>query len=172
MSDITILNISVTKLDTDAIVNAANSSLSMGGGVCGSVFLGAGVDNMSEACNKIGHCDTGSAVITPGFNLSAKYVIHAVGPKWKDGERNEAELLYNAYMKSLLLAKEYNLHSIGFPLISSGRFHYPLAEAWEIAIKACKDFISSNQDYEIKIVFAALNNRVIDVGKDILNKLS
>ena len=99
-------------------------------------------------------------------------MIHAVGPKWKDGERNEAELLYNAYMKSLLLAKEYNLHSIGFPLISSGRFHYPLAEAWEIAIKACKDFISSNQDYEIKIVFAALNNRVIDVGKDILNKLS
>ena len=168
MSNISIQKISITDLDTDAVVNAANSGLHMGGGVCGCIFYRAGINNMSAACEKIGHCDTGNAVITPGFKLPAKYVIHAVGPRWRGGENNEPELLYNAYKNSLLLAKENGLKSIGFPLISAGIFHYPLEEAWKIAVKSCKDFIAGNPDYDIDIVFAILDDRIIAVGEKLL----
>lgn len=170
MSSINIQNISITKLETDAIVNAANSGLSMGGGVCGCIYFAAGVEQMAEACGKIGFCDRGSAVITPGFNLPAKYVIHAVGPKWRGGNEQEPELLYSAYNKSLSLAKENGIHSIGFPLISAGRFHYPLEQAWEIAIKACRDFIDDNSEYELKIIFAVMDERIITVGKRLLKQ--
>ena len=118
MSSIEIRKIGITKLDTDAVVNAANTGLWEGGGVCGYIFRDAGSKEMTAACQKIGHCDEGSAVITPGFKLPAKYVIHAVGPRWSGGEHNEPKLLYSAYKQSLLLAKENGLHSIGFPLIS------------------------------------------------------
>ena len=90
MSSIEIRKISITDLDTDAIVNAANEGLWAGGGVCGAIFSAAGYDRLQEACNRIGHCDTGSAVITPGFNLKAKYIIHAVGPRWHGGGQGEA----------------------------------------------------------------------------------
>ena len=96
-------------------------------------------------------------MITPGFNLAAKYVIHAVGPRWTDGNHNEPELLYSAYKQSLILAKENGLHSIGFPLISAGIFGYPLDGAWRKAIQACNDFIKDNLDYDIKIIFAVLD---------------
>ena len=129
LSEIKIQKISITKLATDAVVNAANTGLWEGGGVCGYIFRDAGSREMTEACNKIGHCEEGSAVITPGFKLPAKYVIHAVGPRWSGGNNNEPKLLYSAYMQSLLLAKENNLHSIGFPLISAGIFGYPNQKA-------------------------------------------
>jgi hypothetical protein len=119
MSSIEIRKIGITKLDTDAVVNAANTGLWEGGGVCGYIFHDAGSKEMTAACQKIGHCDEGSAVITPGFKLPAKYVIHAVGPRWSGGEHNEPKLLYSVYKQSLLLAKENGLHSIGFPLISA-----------------------------------------------------
>ena len=122
MSSIEIKKISITKLDTDAIVNAANEGLLEGGGVCGAIFQEAGSVELTKACNAIGGCKTGNAVITPGFNLPAKYVIHAVGPRWFDGKHNEPKLLYSAYKQSLLIAKENGLHSIGFPLISAGIF--------------------------------------------------
>ena len=115
MSSITIRKLSITDLQADAVVNAANSALMMGGGVCGYIFRGAGVAKMTAACMKIGHCPTGSAVITPGFNLPAKNVIHAVGPVWHGGKKNEPELLYSAYKSSLEVSKENDLHSIGFP---------------------------------------------------------
>ena len=169
MSDIRIQNISITDLATDAIVNAANEGLWAGGGVCGYIFRGAGAARMTEACNEIGHCDEGSAVITPGFDLPAKYVIHAVGPVWMGGENGEPEVLYSAYKSSLHLAKENGLHSIGFPLISSGIFGYPAELAWERAISACRDFIRENEGYEMEITFAVLDDGIKETGEDILN---
>ncbi len=170
MSSIEIREIGITKLDTDAVVNAANTGLWEGGGVCGYIFRDAGSAEMTAACNKIGHCDEGGAVITPGFKLPAKYVIHAVGPRWSGGNRNEPELLYSAYMKSLLLAKENALHSIGFPLISAGIFGYPVDKAWDRAITACRDFIDANPDYEMQIVFAVLDDSIKEIGESILGK--
>ncbi len=170
MSSIEIRKIGITQLATDAVVNAANSGLWEGGGVCGYIFRDAGSAEMTAACNKIGHCDEGSAVITPGFKLPAKYVIHAVGPRWSGGNNNEPELLYSAYMKSLLLAKENGLHSIGFPLISAGIFGYPVDKAWDRAITACRDFIDANPDYQMQIVFAVLDDRIKEIGESILRK--
>ncbi len=170
MSSIKIKKIGITQLDTDAVVNAANTGLWEGGGVCGFIFRDAGSKEMTAACQKIGHCDEGSAVITPGFNLSAKYVIHAVGPRWSGGENNEPEILYSAYKQSLLLAKENNLHSIGFPLISAGIFGYPVDKAWRRAIRACYDFIQNNPNYDIKIIFAVLEDRILDIGEETLKE--
>lgn len=168
MSSITIIKKSITGLTTDAVVNAANSALAMGGGVCGYIFRDAGEAEMTEACRSIGHCDEGSAVITPGFALGAKYVIHAVGPRYIDGNHNEPKLLYSAYKQSLLLAKENGIHSIGFPLISAGIFGYPVEKAWKKAIQACRDFINNNPDYEIDIVFAVLDDRIKAIGEGVL----
>ena len=161
MSSITIRKLSITDLQADAVVNAANSALMMGGGVCGYIFRGAGVAKMTAACMKIGHCPTGSAVITPGFNLPAKNVIHAVGPVWHGGKKNEPELLYSAYKSSLEVAKENDLHSIGI-------YGYPQEQAWERAITACRDFISDNPDYEIEIILCVLEDSILEMGQKIL----
>ena len=171
MSSINIRNISITELSADAVVNAANTGLQAGGGVCGYIFRGAGAARMTEACNEIGHCDEGSAVITPGFDLPAKYVIHAVGPVWMGGENGEPEVLYSAYKSSLHLAKENGLHSIGFPLISAGIFGYPAELAWERAISACRDFIRENEGYEMEIIFAVLDDEIKETGEKVLNEL-
>lgn len=165
MSTIEIRKIGITKLNTDAIVNAANSGLWEGGGVCGHVFHDAGSAEMTAACKKIGHCDEGSAVITPGFKLPAKYVIHAVGPRWSGGDHDEPKLLYSAYKQSLILAKDNDLHSIGFPLISAGIFGYPVDKAWRKAIQACNDYINANPDHDIRIVFAVLDDQIQAVGE-------
>ena len=103
MSAIEIRKISITALKADAIVNAANEGLRAGGGVCGAIFKAAGYARLQDACDKIGHCHTGSAVITPGYKL-AKYIIHAVGPVYIDGKHNEGRLLYGAYKSALELA--------------------------------------------------------------------
>ena len=168
MSSIEIRKIGITKLDTDAVVNAANTGLWEGGGVCGYIFRDAGSKEMTAACQKTGHCDEGSAIITPGFKLPAKYVIHAVGPRWSGGEHNEPKLLYSAYKQSLLLAKENGLHSIGFPLISAGIFGYPVVKAWRKAIQACNDFIQNNPEYDIKIIFAVLDDKILAIGEETL----
>ncbi|MBR4684236.1 MAG: macro domain-containing protein [Spirochaetia bacterium] len=144
----------ITNIKADAIVNAANSSLRHGGGVCGFIFDAAGPKELSVVCNKIGHCDTGSAVITPAFNLDAKYIIHAVGPIYQDGKHNEENDLYNAYKSSLNLAKEYDCHSIVFPLISSGIYGYPKHDACKVAMWAVKNWTKANSDYELDIIFA------------------
>lgn len=171
MSSIEIQKIGITRLATDAIVNAANDGLWMGGGVCGAIFREAGPEKLQAACNKIGHCDTGNAVITPGFDLPAKYVIHAVGPVWYGGNRKEPQLLYGAYENSLRVAKENGLHSIAFPLISAGIFGYPKDKAWRKAIQACMDFIKTNPDYEMEIIFAVLDNEIMKIGEDTLAEL-
>lgn len=171
-SSIEIKKIGITKLCTDAIVNAANEGLREGGGVCGAIFREAGSKELTKACNAIGGCKTGNAVITPGFDLPAKYIIHAVGPVWNGGKQNEPKLLYSAYKQSLLAAKENNCHSIGFPLISAGIFGYPKDQAWRKAIQACQDFIKNNPDYEMKIVFAVLDDEIKAIGERVLNELS
>ena len=140
-TNIEIQKIDITELDVDAIVNAANSRLHEGGGVCGAIFRRAGSDELAEACLEIGGCETGNAVITPGFNLSARYIIHAVGPVWHGGDDGEEQLLYDAYRQSLILAKENDCHSIGFPVISSGIYGYPKIDAWKVAIESCNDFV-------------------------------
>lgn len=143
-----IINSDITEMKCDAIVNAANKHLAYGGGVCGTIFKKAGINSLNNACQKIGYCPTGGAVITPGFNLDAKYVIHAVGPIYLDGKHNEEKLLFSAYQSALKLAVDNNCKSIAFPLISSGIYGYPVNEAKAVAIKAIKDFL---QDHEIDV---------------------
>lgn len=169
---IEIKKIGITRLCTDAIVNAANEGLREGGGVCGAIFREAESAELTKACNAIGGCKTDNAVITPGFDLPAKYIIHAVGPVWNGGKQNEPKLLYSAYKQSLLVAKEHNCHSIGFPLISAGIFGYPKDQAWRKAIQACQDFINNNPDYEMKIIFAVLDDEIKAIGEIVLNELS
>jgi len=172
MSGIRIQKIGITRLTTDAIVNAANEGLLAGGGVCGAIFDVAGYDELQDACDKIGGCKTGNAVITPGFKLSAKYVIHAVGPVWKGGDNNEPKLLYSAYKQSLIVAKKNGCHSIGFPLISAGIFGYPVDKAWRKAIQACQDFVKDNPNYEMDIIFAVIDDRIKQIGEDTLKELT
>ncbi len=167
---ITIKQISITELSTDAIVNAANEHLQAGGGVCGAIFSAAGYDKLQAACDVFKHCDTGSAVITSGFDLKAKNIIHAVGPIWRGGQNGEVQALYNAYKRYLELAAENGCRSIGFPLISAGIYGYPLKNAWRQAIQACMDFEDSST-HSIEIVFAVLDKRIIDIGLDVLNEL-
>ena len=172
MNSISIKKISITDLSADAIVNAANEGLWAGGGVCGAIFRAAGHNKLQAACNKIGGCATGSAVITPGFGLKSKHIIHAVGPVWRGGESNEPQLLYGAYKNSLQLAMENNCHSLAFPLISAGIFGYPKDKAWRKAIQACKDFFEKNPDADLQVVFAVLDDGILALGQQTLSEIA
>src|SRR3954470_15458632 len=123
----------LTEEATDAIVNAANSSLEAGGGVCGAIFRAAGA-GLVEACRAVGRCPTGDARATPGFALPARFIIHAVGPVWQGGGRGEPELLASAYRRSLEVADEIGARSVAFPAISTGIYGYPREAAAEIAV--------------------------------------
>lgn len=136
----------ITKMEVDAIVNAANTALKMGGGVCGAIFRAAGIDKLTAACDQIGSIDTGQAVITDGFNLKAKYIIHTAGPIYDDSEREKSKkLLENSYKNSLNLAKDNEISSLAFPLISAGIYGYPKLEAFEIAKDVIDDFLKDNE---------------------------
>ena len=143
----------ITRMKTAAIVNAANEGLQAGGGVCGAIFSAAGAQDLTKACDKIGRCPTGQAVITPGFALPAQYVIHAVGPIWRDGHHNEEKLLYSCYQASLHLALEHQLESIAFPLISSGIYGYPKEQALQVATRAIRDFLELHEMDVYLVVF-------------------
>jgi O-acetyl-ADP-ribose deacetylase (regulator of RNase III) len=125
----------ITKLAVEAIVNAANSALSGGGGVDGAIHRAAGPE-LLEACRRIGACPTGSAVITRGYNLRAGHVIHAVGPVWSGGDRGEDELLASCYRRSLELAQEHAIRSLAFPAISCGAYGFPVHRAGRVAVRA------------------------------------
>lgn len=152
----------ITKMATDAIVNAANSSLLPGGGVCGSIFAAAGYEQMDRACRAIGHCGVGQAVVTEGFRLPAKYVIHAVGPIWRGGGQNEAALLKSCYLSALLLAEEKGCQSISFPLISSGIYGYPKAEALQIAVQAIGAFL---REHEMMIYLVMFDRSAVQLAE-------
>lgn len=137
----------ITQVHADAIVNAANTGLRPGGGVCGAIFKAAGHEQLRRACIEIGHCDEGEAVITPGFELS-KYIIHTPGPVWLDGAHGEEATLRRCYLSSLKLAVEYDCQSIAFPLISSGIFGYPFDEALRTARETILTFL---QDCDITV---------------------
>lgn len=141
----------ITSMKVDAIVNAANSELKQGGGVCGRIFFAAGEQEMTEACDAIGSCPPGSAVITPGFNLPAEYVIHTVGPIWQGGKQGEEQVLRSAYRSSLELAQKHKLKSIAFPLISSGIYGYPYEEAFAVALDEINRFLFQN-DLDVTLV--------------------
>ncbi len=135
MAQIDIRQADITRLEVDAIVNAANASLSDGAGVCGAIHRAAGPELLAE-CQALGGCDTGEAKITSAYNLPARHVIHTVGPVWRGGEHNEAELLANCYRNSIALAEQHHLESIAFPAISCGIFGYPIEPAASIAIES------------------------------------
>ena len=148
LSRIFVIQGDITKLEVDAIVNAANSSLMGGGGVDGAIHRAGGPQILAE-CREIvarqGRCESGDAVITSGGNLPAKFVIHTVGPIWCGGHNNEPQLLQNAYINSLKLAAENGVQTIAFPNISTGVYGFPKDKAVKIAIEAVTEFLSENQ---------------------------
>ena len=135
----------ITKLPVDAVVNAANSRLAPGGGVCGAIFAAAGYEELNSACRRIRGCPTGQAVITDGFDLPAKYVIHAVGPIWHGGEQGEEQLLRACYENAISLARDNGCSSIAFPLISSGIYGYPREEALRVAVEAIQGQLAQGE---------------------------
>ncbi|MCM3115455.1 macro domain-containing protein [Neobacillus sp. MER 74] len=143
----------ITKMKVDAIVNAANTSLKMGGGVCGAIFRAAGVYELQKACDQMGECKVGEAVLTDGFNLEAKYIIHTPGPIWQGGSNQEALRLKNSYYNSLELAMTHQCESIAFPLISTGIYGYPKEEALQIAVSTIGSFLLQHDMLVYLVVF-------------------
>ena len=163
----------ITRQTTDAIVNAANSSLMGGGGVDGAIHR-AGGPAILEECKQIvsrqGRLPTGKAVITTAGNMKAKYVIHTVGPIWHGGSHGEAELLASAYRESLKLAAKNNLSSISFPSISTGAYSYPIEEASRVALKTVTSFLSETTSIK-EVVFVLFDVRTLDDYASALQKI-
>ncbi|RYZ28202.1 MAG: O-acetyl-ADP-ribose deacetylase [Chitinophagaceae bacterium] len=164
----------ITRLKTDAIVNAANSSLLGGGGVDGAIHR-AGGPVILEECKKIvarhGGCKTGEAVITSAGNLPSQYVIHTVGPVWNGGRNGEGEKLYNCYKNSLQLAVEHNCKTVAFPNISTGVYGYPKQKAAAIAVAAVNDFLQNSKELE-KVIFVCFDQDNYDFIETEIEKLN
>ena len=167
MNKIEIVDTDITLLEVDAIVNAAKNSLLGGGGVDGAIHAVAG-PTLLEACKALKGCGTGAAKITPGFALPAKYVIHTVGPVWRGGQNNEAQLLATCYRNSLNLAVKHRLRTIAFPAISCGVYAYPISEACKIAVAEVSSFLARDETIE-KVIFSCFNS---DVKKALLEALA
>lgn len=159
MNRIELLRGDITKISTDAIVNAANSSLMGGGGVDGAIHRAGGkkiLEECREYVSKHGRLPTGESMITSGGNLPATFVIHTVGPVWNGGRNNEEALIEHAYFNSLKLAAEKNLRSVAFPNISTGVYHFPKERAAEIAVKTVSSFFKKNSSVE-KVIFVCFD---------------
>jgi O-acetyl-ADP-ribose deacetylase (regulator of RNase III) len=157
---IQVINGDITRQKVDAIVNAANESLLGGGGVDGAIHSAAGKE-LELACKKIyeerGGCKTGDAVITTGGNLTAKFVIHTVGPVWRGGKQQESELLSRAYLSSLRLASENGIRTIAFPNISTGIYGFPKEQASKIAVSTVVDFLNNNKTSIENVIFVCFD---------------
>lgn len=156
----------ITKMDVDAIVNAANSRLASGGGVDGAIHRAAGSELLKE-CKTLNGCETGSAKITKAYDLPSQFVIHAVGPVWRGGSHNEKELLKNCYLTSLYIAAQNNCKSIAFPNISTGIYGFPKKEAAEIAIRTIREFIRKKNKPE-NIFFVCFDKENYTIYKEML----
>jgi O-acetyl-ADP-ribose deacetylase len=155
------LETDITRMEVDAIVNAANDSLVPGGGVDGAINRAAGPE-LETAMRALGGCPTGEARITPAFKLRARHVIHAVGPIWQGGQRGEPELLASAYRSALALAREHRCQSIAFPAISTGVYGYPLADAAEIAVATCREFVLHSGPIQ-DVYFACFSSPMLEL---------
>jgi O-acetyl-ADP-ribose deacetylase (regulator of RNase III) len=166
MPKIEILQGDITKLDADAIVNAANTTLLGGGGVDGAIHRAAGLELLAE-CRTLGGCETGQAKITRGYDLSARFVIHTVGPIWRGGKHDEARTLANCYRNSLQLAVENEIKTLAFPAISCGVYGYPIKEAAQIAFNATREFLAVSDNPQ-KVIFVVWGEDVYDAYLQIL----
>lgn len=170
MDRIKIISGDITKLDVEAIVNAANRSLLGGGGVDGAIHRAAGPE-LLDYCRSLEGCETGEAKITPGFNLSAKWVIHTVGPVWRGGDNREAELLQSCYSNSMNIAHEKSIKSIAFPAISTGVYGYPKPQAAEIAVKTVLKFLKDHQLPQ-QVIFTCFSPEDLEIYNQVYKKYS
>lgn len=159
----------ITTMQVDAIVNAANTALQMGGGVCGAIFNAAGATELQAACNEIGECPVGEAVLTDGFQLQASNIIHTVGPIWQGGTEGEEALLANCYKNSLAIAVAEGYESIAFPLISSGIYGYPKEQALQIAIATISEFL---MDHDLYVYIVVYDQKAFGLGKKLFTSIA
>jgi O-acetyl-ADP-ribose deacetylase len=164
---VSLLEGDITKLQVDAIVNAANTSLLGGGGVDGAIHRAAGPELLAE-CRTLGGCPTGEARITAGYRLPAKYVIHTVGPIWGGGDRGEPELLASCYRNSLALATKHQVRNIAFPAISCGIYGYPIPDACQIALRETMAYLDTNELPE-SVTFVCFGREIYDAYQAALN---
>ena len=159
----------IARVHADVLVNAANERLAAGGGVCGAIFDGAGASEMAAACAQIGHCPTGSAVVTPGFDLPCRWVVHAVGPIWRGGSHGERDLLRSCYRSLFAEVARLGAASVAFPLISAGIFGYPVREALDVARAETSAFLDNHPDVEVTLV--VFTRDVVAQGVALLGEL-
>jgi O-acetyl-ADP-ribose deacetylase (regulator of RNase III) len=159
----------ITKLEVDAIVNAANNSLLGGGGVDGAIHRAAGLELLEE-CKTLGGCDTGDAKITKGYNLPAKHVIHTVGPVWHGGSQGEPEKLASCYQKSLKVAEKNGIKTIAFPAISCGVYGYPVVKAAQIAVREVAAFLNKHPSID-QVTFVGFDQGTYETYSRLLDEL-
>jgi len=165
---IQIVRSDITRLDVDAIVNAANTTLLGGGGVDGAIHRAAGPELLAE-CRTLGGCRPGEAKITRGYLLPARFVIHTAGPVWRGGKHGEPETLANCYRNSLQVALKNGIKTIAFPAVSCGAYGYPIEEAAQIAFKATREFLTGSDDPQ-KVIFVLRGDEVYDAYRKELQK--
>lgn len=170
MNRLTIVKGDIVRMKTNAIVNAANTSLLGGGGVDGAIHRAAGPELLAE-CEKLKGCETGQAKITKGYKLRANYVIHTPGPIWRGGNKGEHELLASCYRSCFQVALDNGIKSIAFPSISTGVYAFPVDEATEIALTEIKNFLNNNPDFE-SVVVVCFDDSTAKTYKNTLKKLN